>query len=267
MTDKKFAVLGKPIGHSLSPTIHRAAYEVLGLDWSYEKFEIPEGGLQHFLERDGSQFEGFSITMPLKVEAAQVAAVQDPLVVSLGIANTLVRDSGKLHAYNTDVFGISQALKSSWKVGISEVAILGSGATAQSALAAIRENSPSSSVTVYVRDLHRTKAIAELAAKLGMRLEVRRIEDYSNKQDLTVNTIPSNSLPIEPVEQAGWLLDANYASADMNLSSSFHPARVITGKAMLIWQAIAQIRIFLTGDPSKELPNEVQVLEAMFASL
>ena len=267
MTSRKYAVLGKPIGHSLSPTIHKAAYEELGLDWSYEKFEIAEGGLKQFLEHAGSEFEGFSLTMPLKVEAAHLADIQEPLVSSLGIANTLVRESGKLHAYNTDVFGISKALQSCWEESISRVAILGSGATAQSALATIRENSPSAFVTVYVRDVLRTKAIAELADKFGIALDVRTIEDYSNTQDLTVNTIPSNNLPIAPAEQKGWLLDANYSSADMNLSNSFDSARVITGEAMLIWQAIAQIRIFLAGNPSQELPNEVEVLEAMSASL
>lgn len=267
MTDKKFAVLGKPIGHSLSPTIHNAAYEQLGLNWSYERFEVGEGELRGFLENKGSGLDGFSLTMPLKIEAAQVADFQDPLVSSIGIANTLVKEQGKLHAYNTDVFGISKALQASWNEGVRQIAILGSGATAQSALAAVHEHAPSASVTVFVRDVSRTKDIVELAAKVGLELTLSNLEEFSNAQDLTVNTIPTNHLPIQPSQQRGWLLDVNYSSADTKLSTSFDAARVVTGEVMLIWQAIAQIRIFLTGDQTQELPDEARVLEVMRASL
>ena len=267
MTKKKFAVLGKPISHSLSPTIHRAAYEQLGLDWSYDRFEVGEGELKKFLELEGKDLDGLSLTMPLKIEAAQIADVRDALVTNLGIANTLVKQEGKLYAFNTDVFGISQSLAACWKAGVKRVSILGAGATAQSALAAVKENSPEAFVSIYVRNIASTKAIVDLAKKLGLVVAVFNLEGYGNTQDLTINTIPSNDLPIQPSEQSGWLLDANYSSADEKLAGSFDPSRVVTGESMLIWQAIAQIRIFLTGDSSQELPNEGQVLEAMRASL
>ena len=134
MTDKKFAVLGDPIDHSMSPAIHLAAYKVLGLDWSYEKIQVHSGVLNEFVAHQGAHFQGFSVTMPLKAEAAALAVNADPLVQRLGIANTLIRTASGLNAFNTDVFGITKALDDCWVTNPQRVAILGAGATARSAV-------------------------------------------------------------------------------------------------------------------------------------
>src|SRR5512147_687343 len=64
---RRAAVLGKPIAHSLSPALHRAAYAELGLaGWSYDCFEVDEAGLPGFLDRLGPEWAGLSLTMPLK---------------------------------------------------------------------------------------------------------------------------------------------------------------------------------------------------------
>jgi shikimate 5-dehydrogenase len=68
-------------------------------------------------------------------------------------------------------------------------------------------------------------------------------------------------------KQAGWLLDVNYSSPNQQFNVMFDPSKVISGKAMLLWQALAQIRLFITLDPSKQLPNEAAVLLAMSAAL
>lgn len=267
MTDKKFAVLGDPIEHSMSPAIHLAAYKVLGLDWGYEKVQVHSGGLNEFVAHQGAHFQGFSVTMPLKAEAAALAVNADPLVQRLGIANTLIRTVSSLNAFNTDVFGITKALDDCWFTNPKRVAILGAGATARSAVLALHLKAPSSHVSVYVRSSSNTSAITVLAKTLDLDISVQSLSDFSDSHDLTINTIPGQHSVTSSDKQSGWLLDVNYSNPDKTLNELFDSLKVVSGKDMLLWQAIAQIRLFIALDASKELPNEVDVLRAMSAAL
>ena len=102
---RRAAVLGKPIAHSLSPVLHRAAYEELGLTgWSYERFELDEAALPGFVGQLGPEWAGLSVTMPGKEAALAVAAEVSPVAAAVGAANTLVRrPDGSWYADNTDV--------------------------------------------------------------------------------------------------------------------------------------------------------------------
>ncbi|MET0467635.1 MAG: shikimate dehydrogenase, partial [Aeromicrobium sp.] len=69
------AVVGSPISHSLSPAMHRAAYRQLGLDWSYGAFDVQDGELTEFVSEHREGWRGYSVTAPLKREAATLASV------------------------------------------------------------------------------------------------------------------------------------------------------------------------------------------------
>ena len=135
MAKKQFAVLGDPISHSLSPKIHAAAYEYLGLDYSYEAIRVPAGELVTFLEGEGSSFDGFSVTMPLKFEAAAIAGETN--LFGTGACNTLVRTNAGFDGFNTDIPGIQFALAECLAIRPESAAVLGSGATARSAIVAL----------------------------------------------------------------------------------------------------------------------------------
>ena len=267
MTSKRFSVVGNPISHSLSPAIHMAAYKQLGLNWTYEKHEVHSGSLESFIESHAGEFAGLSVTMPLKLEAADLATSKDPIVSLLGVANTLLLSEGNISAFNTDVFGITQALTNCWKQVIETVAIVGAGATARSALLAIHDKAPKSEVSVYVRRTSDTKALSHLADALDVTLRFEDLGDFGTQHDLTINTAPAAALPKDSAVQQGWLLDVNYAKADSEALAIFDSAKVVSGKDMLLWQAIAQIRLFTSLDATLELPNEDEVLQAMVASL
>ena len=268
MTSKHFAVVGDPIDHSLSPRIHSAAYEQLGLDWVYEKHQVAKGSLARFLQDHGQNLSGLSVTMPLKPEAAALATYRDKIVDVLDVANTLVRSGDTWSAFNTDVFGIQQSLQKAWIEGISQVAILGAGATAQSALYALHLQSAASSVAVYVRDPGNTAQIVELAAKLGSRIQVQSLAEYNSDQDLTISTVPAEALEsFTSLEQSGWLLNVNYAKANLDFSGSFQGHRVVNGEVMLIWQAIAQLRLFLAGNQTIPLEDEASLFAKMLSAL
>ena len=268
MTSKHFAVVGDPIDHSLSPAIHTAAYRFLGLDWDYTRHQVPEGTLEDFVEGDGKELSGISVTMPLKLEAAKLASSVDSIVKLLGVANTLVRVSDGFAAYNTDVFGIEMALRYGLGPEIKNVSILGAGATAQSALFAVSRKAPQASVVVYVRDLAKSVAIKELASQLSVELMLKELSEYGDAQDLTISTVPAAALDaLSPKSQNGWLLNVNYSSKDTQFSKAFESEKVVQGETMLIWQAIAQIRIFLNGSSDLELKDEAALYANMFDAI
>ena len=107
---RRAAVLGRPIEHSLSPVLHRAAYAALGLDWAYEAIDCGVAELATVLA-DRADWAGFSCTMPLKRAALDLADEVRPLAALVGAANTLLPGAGGgWVADNTDVAGIVAAL-------------------------------------------------------------------------------------------------------------------------------------------------------------
>ena len=106
------AVIGSPIAHSLSPVIHRAAWERLGLagDWEYRSAEVDRGGLGAFIAGLDPQCRGLSVTMPCKQAVMPLMDVVDPLAAAVGAMNTVVPGAGVLTGFNTDVHGITAAI-------------------------------------------------------------------------------------------------------------------------------------------------------------
>jgi len=125
------AVLGRPVSHSLSPVLHRAAYAALGLsDWSYEALDIGADDLPVLLAGLGEEWRGFSVTMPCKQAAVDVADVVEPLPRLLHAANTLVRTEAGWRAENTDVGGVGMALQLAGVEEVGAATVVGAGGTA-----------------------------------------------------------------------------------------------------------------------------------------
>ncbi|MDQ1538535.1 MAG: shikimate dehydrogenase, partial [Actinomycetota bacterium] len=141
------AVLGSPIGHSLSPALHQAAYRSLQLsDWSYGAYEVQAPALRGHVAALDSSWVGLSLTMPLKEAAFEVVDEVSDLAREVGAINTLIRTSGLpgtsgtrsgWRGDNTDVYGVSQALREAGCSCVASALVLGSGATARSVVAAL----------------------------------------------------------------------------------------------------------------------------------
>lgn len=271
---KQFLVVGSPIDHSKSPAIHRAAYEVLGLDWTYGRLEVAKSDLRQVLDNAPDALQGFSVTAPLKEEAARHATRRDEFSELSGAANTLVRSEEGWDAFNTDVFGIVQALRG---IGVDKpirVLLIGSGATARSAALALRHFNSDAQIDVYARNKVSRKELVSFLKGLGLKARsARSVSSSLGKVDLTISTIPANALDAtiqdlsvrKTAQIRGPLLDVAYNPWPSLAAQTWGYAGqpVASGLEMLIWQAVAQLRIFTSGNPNQELPNEVAVVEAM----
>jgi len=275
---RKLSVLGSPIAHSKSPAIHAAAYRVLGLDWDYQLNEVRKGGLRPFVEALDSSWLGLSLTMPLKEEAAKFADTLDKAAEATAAVNTLVRTETGWSGFNTDVFGIVQAVHQANLGQISEVLVIGSGATATSAVAAVRQLAPNALVRVFARNPNTRDALVDFARCLGLRAKkTTNLAKAVKRAGLTISTLPAGAMDEwastfagkRGFTPGGAIMDVAYRPWPSAIASVWagRGQPIISGLEMLLWQAVAQIRIFLNGDPTLPLPNEVAVVEAMRHSL
>ena len=254
-TKRRAAVLGSPIQHSLSPTLHRAAYVALGLTgWCYDAVNCDEAALPAFVQQLGPEWAGLSLTMPLKRAAMRVADEVSALARAVGAANTLVLGTAgqPRRAENTDVAGIVAALHEAGVERVRSGVILGAGGTAQAALAALRELGETAP-RVAVRDPARTADLLATADRLGVRPRIVNglPEVELPDADLVVSTLPpgaADAISIRPWATPPVVLDVVYTPWPTPLASSALAAgcQIVSGLAVLLHQAVAQVEL-MTG--------------------
>ncbi|MFB7128118.1 MULTISPECIES: shikimate dehydrogenase [Streptomycetaceae] len=259
MTSKhRAAVLGSPIAHSLSPDLHRAAFAALGLDgWRYDGFEVDEAGLPGFVAAlDEAEWAGLSLTMPLKRAVIPLLDEVSATARSVDAVNTVVFTAdGRRTGDNTDVPGLVNALRERGITEVPEAAVLGAGATASSALAALAQIC-TGEVTVYVRSAERAREMAELGERLGVAVRTADWElgAQALARPLTISTTPvgatdvfAEALPAEP----GALFDVLYHPWPTALAAACagRGATVLGGLDLLVHQAVLQNEAFTGRTP------------------
>jgi shikimate 5-dehydrogenase len=262
----KAAVLGSPIAHSLSPVLHLAAYQALGLtDWSYEAIECDEAGLPALLARCGPEWAGLSLTMPLKRAVLPLLDKAEPLVGEVGAANTVVFGADERRGYNTDVPGMISALREAGVTGqeaagaqeAPPVLILGGGATACSAVGAIRGLGVREAL-VAVRDPGRAAGLLAAAGRMGVRVTLTTLTSPVSRQpSVLVSTLPAGAAdPCAERIAAGELrprcvFDVVYHPWPTPLATAARAAgaTVVNGFALLLHQAAGQVSL-MTGKPA-----------------
>jgi shikimate dehydrogenase len=135
----RFALLGNPVAHSLSPLMHAAAYEALGLPHTYEAILTTEAELKDRVdELRVGDFGGLNITAPYKRRALELADEVDEVAQQAGAANTLVLRRGKVIAFDTDVTAIAERVAQFFGAPPRDRAlVIGSGGGARGAVAAL----------------------------------------------------------------------------------------------------------------------------------
>lgn len=235
------AVLGDPIAHSLSPVLHNAAYEALGLsDWHYGRARVSEDGLVEFLHGLDDSWRGLSLTMPLKRTIIPFGKPADRWVKLLGVSNTAVFDWSKpndadthmpaITLHNTDVHGIVGALTDACDTtdnlpthGDAQTAlVIGNGNTARSAVAALSSMGVRR-IDVAARHEAKTTPLIELGEQLDVTVTpilLDAVAERAANYGFTISTLPAHAA--DPIAVS--LVAAHPAT---------HPADHPTGEAGL----------------------------------
>jgi shikimate dehydrogenase len=240
----KAAVLGTPIGHSLSPTLHKCAYDVLGWDWEYTAIEVKGGELAQFIEANRNTFRGLSLTMPLKEEALLIADSLDPLVKRINAANTLIFEENEISAYSTDVSGFVQALVKAEVSIPNEITILGGGATARSAIAAV--DGRGRTITVYSRSASRAAQLINSSISATVVVKDWKEAQSGLSANLIIATTPTGATDhLIPTQSIGTLFESLYSPWPTKLLAKWQGAggKYIDGLDLLVEQGIGQIEL------------------------
>ncbi|MEU0841744.1 shikimate dehydrogenase [Streptomyces sp. NPDC005962] len=250
---RRAAVLGSPVAHSLSPALHNAAYRKLGLDgWTYGAVELDEAALPGFFERIGETGEqgwaGFSVTMPLKRAVIPLLDGISDTAASVEAVNTVVlTDDGRRLGDNTDIPGMVAALGERGVQRVERAAVLGAGATASSALAALARVCDGE-VTAYVRSEARAAEMRQWGERLGVAV---RTADWAAAPEafdapLVIATTPAgttDALAASVPERPGTLFDVLYDPWPTALAAAWSArgGAVVGGLDLLVHQAVPQV--------------------------
>jgi shikimate dehydrogenase len=247
---KYAAIVGDPVANSKSPQMHNAAYQELKIDWQYLRQEVSAGGLASFVNLNRNNFQGLSVTMPLKEEAILVSDRVTPLANLLNSANTLLISSNEIMAGNTDVIGIRDAIWQNTKKKFKSVTIIGTGATARSALAAVKALKINE-ISIVGRSPEALSEMGNLAQQIGVQVVTHPWNELVKNMDteLVISTVPKGVMdeyalliPFKPKV----LLDANYHPWPSPLAREWllRSGRVVSGLEMLLYQGVKQFEIF-----------------------
>jgi shikimate dehydrogenase len=245
-------IIGDPIEHTISPAMHNAAFNQLGLDYVYVPFQVKKEDLDRAIKGIRAlNIRGLNVTLPHKVAVIQYLDELDGLVKKIGAVNTIVNDEGILKGYNTDATGFLQTLR---ERGIEpagkEVVILGAGGAAQAISFILAEKG--ANLTIINRTLHKATEYASVISEVfrkkvnALKLNRESLIKVLGKTDILVNATSTGMSPnIDETPVTADLIKPTFIVFDIvynpNKTRLLREAEVagaetISGLEMLLWQ-------------------------------
>jgi shikimate dehydrogenase len=261
----KFAVIGSPIVHSLSPQIHAAFFEKTGLKGTYEKREVPPDQLRQgviALMREG--FNGWNITLPHKEGMLSLCSQVNNQAKQIGAVNTVKSFDGALYGFNTDADGWWKSIEGNLSATPKTALVLGAGGAARAIIQSL--TSRNVKVTIANRTLERAQ---NLAAHFGAdAITMDAANDHLENCDVLVNTTSvglhaGDELPVEFAKLPAHALvsDLIYRNTNFLREASAHKLATVNGLGMLLGQARLAFTIWTGVDPG--IPDDLrETLEA-----
>jgi shikimate dehydrogenase len=253
---KTFAVIGDPIDHSLSPSIHNAAFRALGLDCTYIAYRIPKGELKAGIESlKQIKISGFNVTVPHKIEMMKFLDGANKECKTIGATNTVSNEGGRLVGYNTDMDGFLEPIKKK-EITISgqNVLLFGAGGAARAIIAGFAKENVAK-IMIANRTKQRAEDLTKFASGLGVESEpvlLPEAETCAQKAKFLVNAT-SVGLKGEPSPIAAKAINPDHIvydivympmNTDFVLQGKKSGATIIYGYEMLLGQACLSFEIW-----------------------
>jgi shikimate dehydrogenase len=254
-------LIGNPVEHSLSPAIHNAAFQKLGLNFVYLAFRVEAIGDAIKGLRALGNFRGASVTIPHKVAAVPFLDSVEPTASHIGAINTIVAAGGVLTGYNTDATGALRALRES---GVAlngrQVVMLGSGGAARAIAFALGAETGIDHLTILgIDEQERAVLVRDLRSKTGMAVQESLLDEGMLRKVLPdthvlIHCTPigmspkvhQTSVPATLLHPGLTVMDIVYNPRDTQLLKDAKAAgcRVIPGLEMFLYQAAAQFELW-----------------------
>ena len=254
-----FAVMGDPIEHTLSPTMHNAAFEHLGLDYVFLAFRVTPDEVEKALQGARALgIRGLNVTMPHKDAVTEFIDEADATVKFLRSANTILNQRGRLRGFNTDGIGAARALKNSgFELAGKKALLLGAGGAGKAIAFTLTKEVQE--LCILNRDGMKARELASLLEPFGRKvvgdeLSPKRIQQEIQDSDVLVNATSVGMAPnyFESLVKPSWLktslcvMDIVYNPTETKLVQEAKAvgAKVITGVEMLLHQGAAAFEIW-----------------------
>ncbi len=244
-------IIGDPVEHSLSPQMHNAAYQELGIDDQYvfvaAHVKVEDVKTVAEAMRKMS-IRGLTCTLPHKLEVIKYLDEIDPVAKKIGAVNTVVNDNGKLTGHNTDWIGIVKALESVTKLKDKKVGLIGAGGAGRAATYGLFEKG--AELTIFNRNKEKAEQLAaEFQAK-----DAKSLEEISSitEMDIIINATSvgmetnQTPCPAKYIKKSQIVYDIVYSPYQTKLlhDAASKGATVIHGTEMLIHQGTAQFEYY-----------------------
>jgi len=258
---QKFAVLGHPIGHSLSPVMHNASIKALGLDAEYIALDVPPDNLMERLSNMPAEgFGGVNLTIPLKEVAFHGIEYLDMSAKTLSAVNTVEFSEEGMIGHNTDGFGFLKALEEAFGKGVEEktVFVLGCGGAGRAVSLMAALNGAERLMLADVDAERVTRLAGEIAEKIP-EVEIVQLTDESEKiglcreSDMVIQASPvgmrsddPSLLPPEAFREGQHVFDLIYMypeTAFLSMAKSAG-AQIANGLGMLLHQGAKAFEIW-----------------------
>ncbi len=264
----KFAILGYPIGHTISPQIHKAGFQSLDIDADYEILETaPENLIDRIRDLKVNNYSGVNVTIPLKVKIAMFVDEVDKNADLAGAINTIkILPDKTLVGYNTDITGFKSALPTPECIQNKEVTILGTGGASRAVTVGCID-SGAKKINFYTRNIPNALDFVKFFRNLAPQVEftlnqIETLKDLS-KTDLFVNTTPigmkghsADSSPVTKnvlatLPKTAIVYDIVYNPIETVLlqNATQLGLKTISGLDMLVAQAVAAQKIWFGATP------------------
>lgn len=279
--ENKFALIGYPLGHSLSAIIHAAGFKSLNSDAKYEILETkPEDLVERIKMLKNSNYKGFNVTIPLKLPVALFVDEVDKYADIASAINTVVINPDRtLKGYNTDVIGFKNAIPNDINLTGKVAGILGTGGACRAATVALAD-SRVKEIRFYTRNIPNSIELLNYMRRVfpNIQFDAYQIENIKDLSmvDILVNTTPigmqgycADLTPIEKnqlstLPQNAIVYDVIYNPKKTVLLKQAEELgyRTINGIDMLLNQAQAAEQIWLNQTPNLD-SMRIALLEAI----
>lgn len=241
-----YGVIGDPVGHSLSPLMHNAAFAQGHKDAIYLPFRVRD--LAEFIAAiEPFQIAGFSVTLPIKERILRYLDRCDPLAAEIGAVNTVVVRAGKLYGYNTDFTGVLHAIERRLPLPSSSVLLIGAGGSARAAAFALAR--ARAAVSIWARRPRRARALARAVGGEAVdRREIARRSFDAIVNCTPVGMHPHDGSPLESRElNCRLVMDLIYRPLKTELMrrAERRGIETISGVDMFVAQGVAQWELWM----------------------